>query len=93
MQFDTTPFVVFSDCNTYINPQAIKIIIKDYTNENIGAIAGEKKVITDDNDTGAAGVGDGFYWKYESFLKRMDLNFYTVVGKAGELFSIRTKLF
>ncbi|RYY69833.1 MAG: glycosyltransferase family 2 protein, partial [Chitinophagaceae bacterium] len=30
---------------------------------------------------------------YESFLKKMDARFYSVVGAAGELFSIRTSLF
>lgn len=41
----------------------------------------------------AAGAGEGFYWKYESFLKKQDALFYTVVGAAGELFSVRTALY
>ena len=93
MQFVTTPFVVFSDCNTYINTQAIKEIVKHYQDENIGAVAGEKKIMSNDANTDAVSAGEGLYWKYESFLKRMDSEFYTVVGAAGELFSLRTKLF
>ncbi len=41
----------------------------------------------------AVAAGEGIYWKYESFLKRLDSEFYSVVGAAGELFSIRTVLF
>ncbi|MDP9042056.1 MAG: glycosyltransferase family 2 protein, partial [Bacteroidota bacterium] len=37
--------------------------------------------------------GEGIYWKYESILKKLDSDFYTVVGAAGELLSIRTSLF
>ena len=35
----------------------------------------------------------GLYWKYESFLKKLDSEFYSVVGAAGELFSLRTELY
>ncbi len=33
------------------------------------------------------------YWKYESYLKRLDSSLYTTVGAAGELFSVRKSLF
>lgn len=39
------------------------------------------------------GAGEGLYWKYESFLKRCDSAFYSVVGAAGELFSLRRSLY
>jgi cellulose synthase/poly-beta-1,6-N-acetylglucosamine synthase-like glycosyltransferase len=41
----------------------------------------------------AAGAGENLYWKYESYLKKLDSDFYSVVGAAGELFSIRTGLY
>jgi biofilm PGA synthesis N-glycosyltransferase PgaC len=40
-----------------------------------------------------ATAGEGFYWKYESKLKTWDSELYSVVGAAGELFSVRTKLY
>jgi cellulose synthase/poly-beta-1,6-N-acetylglucosamine synthase-like glycosyltransferase len=39
-----------------------------------------------------AGSGEGAYWKYESALKRWDSELHTVVGAAGELFSVRREL-
>jgi len=39
------------------------------------------------------GQAEGLYWKYESFMKKQDADFNTVVGAAGELFSIRSELF
>ena len=35
----------------------------------------------------------GFYWKYESALKKWDSELYSVVGAAGELFSVRRSLY
>ncbi len=89
----TSPFVIFCDANTSLNPACIKEIIKHYQDEQIGAVAGEKKINNTSVDGGSASAGEGLYWKYESFLKKLDSSFYTVVGAAGELFSIRTALF
>ncbi|UAY52942.1 glycosyltransferase family 2 protein [Ferruginibacter albus] len=89
----TTPYIIFSDANTLLNTDCVREIIKHYQNENIGAVAGEKKVVDASEKQNAAGAGEGLYWKYESFLKKLDAEFYTVVGAAGELFSVRTALY
>jgi len=92
MKFVSTPYVIFSDANTLLNAGCITEIAKHYADPVVGGVAGEKKVITG-SDARAAGAGEGLYWKYESFLKKLDSEFYSVVGAAGELFSLRTDLF
>lgn len=92
MQSVTTPVVVFSDANTMLNPDCINKIASNYTRENIGGVAGEKKILRNKN-VSAVGEAEGLYWKYESFMKKMDAALNTVTGAAGELFSIRTALF
>jgi poly-beta-1,6-N-acetyl-D-glucosamine synthase len=93
MQYVQTPYVIFCDANTFLNADCIRNLVKHYTNPLVGAVAGEKKVIDQSEDPTAAGAGEGLYWKYESLLKKLDSAFYTVVGAAGELFSVRTALF
>lgn len=83
---------VFTDANTMLNPEALKKIVRHYQQPEVGAVAGEKRVSSPESDA-AAGAGEGFYWKYESTLKRWDSQLHSVVGAAGELFSIRTELF
>lgn len=87
-----TPIVVFTDANTLLNPTALRHIVRHYANPQVGAVAGEKRVLSDSTDS-ASGAGEGFYWRYESALKRYDSELYSVVGAAGELFSIRTELY
>jgi len=91
MQYVETPIVVFSDANTMLNQQAISQLVKHYADPHVGGVAGEKKVVLKNN--GAIGLGEGLYWQYESRMKQLDSNFNTVVGAAGELFSMRTSLF
>lgn len=92
MEFIETPIVVFSDANTFLNKDSLINITRHYETPSIGGVAGEKKILQNKNDK-AVGSGEGLYWKYESFLKKMDSEFYSVVGAAGELFSIRTELY
>ncbi|SEW50330.1 glycosyltransferase family 2 protein [Chitinophaga arvensicola] len=92
MQLVDTPIVIFCDANTLLNKSAIRNIVKHYADETIGGVAGEKKIIYADRENSAA-AGEGIYWKYESFLKKLDAEYYSVVGAAGELFSIRTALY
>lgn len=92
MEYVDSEIVVFSDANTTINSGALLKIVRHYNNPKVGGVACEKKVRVQDVDN-ASGAGEGFYWRYESFLKKQDSDFYSVVGAAGELFSIRTELF
>jgi cellulose synthase/poly-beta-1,6-N-acetylglucosamine synthase-like glycosyltransferase len=84
--------LVFSDANTLLNREAVARIARHYADPKTGGVAGEKKVISaGGNDE--VGAGEGLYWKYESLLKKIDARFYSVVGAAGELFSLRTALY
>jgi poly-beta-1,6-N-acetyl-D-glucosamine synthase len=87
-----TPIVIFSDANTDLNPQAIRNIVRHYADPQVGGVAGEKRIYKNEADN-ASGAGEGLYWKYESFLKKKDSEVYSVVGAAGELFSVRTELY
>jgi biofilm PGA synthesis N-glycosyltransferase PgaC len=92
MKYITTPITIFCDANTNLNTLAIKHIVRHYENPKVGGVAGEKRIFTNDADN-ASGAGEGLYWKYESFLKRKDYEVFSIVGAAGELFSIRTNLY
>jgi len=92
MEFVKTPIVVFSDANTMLGKESIKRMVRLFGNEKVGCVSGEKRIFNHDSDFASA-AGEGLYWKYESTLKKWDAELYSVVGAAGELFAIRTKLY
>ncbi|WP_454802697.1 glycosyltransferase family 2 protein [Mucilaginibacter phyllosphaerae] len=92
MEYVTTEVVVFTDANTFLNTEAITRICRHYSDKTVGAVAGEKRVQIDES-ADASAAGEGFYWKYESALKKWDSELYSVVGAAGELFSVRRNLY
>ncbi len=92
MKFVKTPIVVFCDANTMLGKESVRRIVRLFGNPKVGCVSGEKRILKKEKD-GAAGSGEGIYWKYESILKKLDAELYSVVGAAGELFAIRTELF
>lgn len=92
MKWIDTPVVIFSDANTLLNKDAVKNIVRHFKHEDVGCVSGEKRVLSDEKDTASA-AGEGIYWKYESFLKKLDSELYSAVGAAGELVAFRTVLY
>lgn len=87
-----TDIIVFTDANTFLNVDALINICRHYSDPNVGAVAGEKRIMMGE-EADASAAGEGFYWKYESTLKKWDSELYSVVGAAGELFSVRRNLY
>jgi cellulose synthase/poly-beta-1,6-N-acetylglucosamine synthase-like glycosyltransferase len=87
-----TPFTVFTDANTMLNPAAIRELMLCFRNPKVGCVAGEKRIKQKETSDASSG-GEGIYWRYESKLKRWDARLYSAVGAAGELFAIRTELY
>lgn len=91
MQTVHTPLVVFSDANTFVQAQSIKVLARHFADSRVGGVSGEKQIQKDEQST--VGNGERLYWQYESWLKKINARFYTLVGAAGELFAIRTALY
>lgn len=88
----SSEIVVFTDANTFLNKDALIKISSNYQDKSVGGVAGEKRVFKD-KFSDASSSGESLYWKYESFLKKMDSELNTTIGAAGELFSIRRDLY
>jgi len=82
--------LLFSDANSMLNPGSVMQMVEHYRDPRIGGVAGEKRVMPGEL---LAGKAESLYWRYESGLKKLEARFHTVVGAAGELFSIRADLF
>ena len=83
--------LVFTDANSLLNTNCLLQLIPHFSNSSIAAVSGEKKIILTNIED--AMLGEGVYWKYESFIKKMEARFNTVIGMPGELFAIRSGLF
>jgi cellulose synthase/poly-beta-1,6-N-acetylglucosamine synthase-like glycosyltransferase len=92
MEMTVTPITVFTDANTMLNRGAIRSIVQPFSNFKTGCVTGEKRIAGFEKQE-AAGAGEGLYWKYESFIKRLESETGSVVGAVGEIFAVRTQLY
>lgn len=86
-----TPLVICTDANTMLNAEAVREMVRLFSDPKVGCVAGEKRVAAADGANAAA--TEGIYWKYESKLKEWDDRLSSACGAAGELFAVRRSLF
>jgi len=92
MQFVRAPYVIFSDANTRLSRNTIRVMMGSFADPHTGCIAGEKRIVEKEAESASA-AGEGLYWKLESRIKKLDAELNSAVGGVGELFAIRTELF
>ncbi len=83
--------LVFTDANAMLNRDALIHMGKNFNYPDVGMVSGEKKVRS--TSDGESAEGEGLYWTYESWLKKLDSDVASVIGAAGELFAIRSELY
>jgi cellulose synthase/poly-beta-1,6-N-acetylglucosamine synthase-like glycosyltransferase len=74
----THTLIVITDANTYLEPGALAALVRWFADEDVGAVTGEKHV-----------SGEGFYWKFESWLKQRESDRDTTISLDGALAALR----
>lgn len=72
--------IVMTDANTVLTPSSLTALVRWFADSSVGAVAGEKQVES---------MGEGVYWRYESWLKRREFRLGSTVGLVGELAAVR----
>jgi cellulose synthase/poly-beta-1,6-N-acetylglucosamine synthase-like glycosyltransferase len=80
--------LVFTDANTDFNIDAVSVLVSSFSN-NIGAVSGELILETDDGNQNL----DGFYWKYEQFLKKSESQLGSLLGANGAIYALYRDLY
>ena len=79
--------IVFTDANSMFEPNAITNLVKYFCDENIGVVCGRLKLLNNGKET-----GEGFYWRYETALKKLENNISCVIGANGAIYAVRKVL-
>ena len=82
--------VVFSDANAMYLPDAVRRMLRNFADPEVGAVVGES---TYASATGGAQQSESLYWKYETAIKRLESGIGSVVGGDGAIYAIRRNLY
>ena len=83
--------VVFSDAASMLAPDAVRKLVENFGDPEVGAAGGLYRVRKPEES--AIGVQEDFYWKYESFLKDRESRVWSMLGAHGSLYAIRRALY
>jgi cellulose synthase/poly-beta-1,6-N-acetylglucosamine synthase-like glycosyltransferase len=76
--------LVFSDASIELEPDALERIVRRFQDPEIGCVSGEDRI--------AESGGEGWYGRYELFLRRLESNVHSIVGASGSFYAQRRSL-
>lgn len=87
-------FIVFTDANSFFKPDAIRKLIRNLNDPDVGCVGGIKSIVK-----GAISVStnevdsiEGYYWKFENFLKRKESEFGSTFVD-GSIYAIKKSVY
>lgn len=83
--------LVFSDANTMFTRPAVKKLVRYFADSRVGCVCGGLQFVNADGSY--TGDLEGIYWRYETFLKKMEGKRGSLLGANGAIFAIRRELF
>lgn len=83
--------LVFTDANAIFKNDVLKKLVRNFAEPKIGCVCGELKYVNPKET--AIGESEGFYWKYEIFLKKQESKIQSVLGANGSIYALRKNLY
>jgi len=81
--------LVFTDANTNFERSTLRKLVRALADIRVGCVAGRKVIY----GKGKNREAEGFYWKYENFLKTLETLVHSCMGADGAIYAIRKRLY
>jgi len=91
VQCATGEIVVFSDANNMYDRNAIRALVRHFSDSCVGGVCGAKKIIPQPGRMSTE--GDSLYWRFESAIKKAESDLGSITAADGEITAIRRILF
>lgn len=84
--------VVFSDANSLFSADALRFLMENFADPEVGYVTGSLQ-FSDDPNSGVAGTGGGVYLRYENSLRLGESKVGSIIGVNGGVDAIRRDLY
>ena len=78
--------LVFSDANAAYHPQAIRKLVRNFADREVGCAVGQ---LVYESSGNAAGDCEDSYWTYEKFMKVRESQISSLIGANGSIYAVR----
>lgn len=84
--------VLFADARQRFDPHAIRALVANFADPQVGAVSGELVIAAPDEGK-TIGTGAATYWQYEKLIRSTESRSGSTVGATGAIYAIRKALF
>ena len=88
----TGDIVVFSDANSLFAANALRYIVENFADPEVGYVTGSLSFVNDDT-AGVAGAGGSTYLRFENLLRATESRVGSIIGVNGGVDAIRRELY
>jgi cellulose synthase/poly-beta-1,6-N-acetylglucosamine synthase-like glycosyltransferase len=82
--------VVFSDANTFLERDAVRALVRNFADPEVGGVSGDVALV---GERAALGPSEDLYYRYERWVQRAESEIGSMIGADGALYAIRRELF
>jgi len=84
--------LIFSDANTLFEPQAMRMLARNFADPQVGGVCGNQ-IYVEHKNSDMSSKGENLYWSYDKWLKTMESRTGSIVSADGAIYAIRNELF
>ena len=86
----TSEIIVFSDANTMSSPDALKKIVRNFADPEVGGVSAD---VILQNEKTTFGDSESTYYRYERFIQQQESDIESIIGADGGMYAIRRDLY
>jgi len=90
LELVTSDIVVFSDANTFLAPDAVRALVRNFSSEEVGCVSGDVALV---GDRAQLAKSEDLYYRYERWIQHAESDIGSMIGADGALYAIRRRLF
>jgi len=79
--------LVFTDAASFTPPDALRKIVRNFSDERVGCVAGRMHYMG--TDVNLTTQSQGLYWRYEVTIRHMESTLGSLIGADGPLYAVR----
>jgi len=84
--------LVFTDADSFLRSDTLDQLLANFADPTVGGVSANEVSLTGSDASGVA-RGEGAYWRYEQWIKRLEDKVGSAVSASGRLYAIRRSLF
>lgn len=79
--------LLLTDANALLDAHAARRMARHFLDPHVGCVAGRRVCMMQQGS--AASLGEGLYWRYESWIKANETRFYSCTCADGQIYAVR----